>query len=174
MLFINPLLLRWDIGFQLSFLATLGIVSSASFWEKSLIKKHKALGITEIIMLSLSAQIFVLPIIAYNFHTASLISLLANIFILPIIPFSMLMVFLVCIFGFIYAPLSLVFSWFAFLPLFYEIKLIHILSQFPWASVSFENVPEHFVVVYYILLIGILIFSRRWQEKKYLIQNDEK
>lgn len=162
MLAINPLLLRWDVGFQLSFLATLGIVSSASFWEKSFAKKHKAFGISEVIMLSLSAQIFVLPIIAYNFQTVSLISLLANVFILPIIPLSMLLVFMVCVFGFIFTPLSVVFAWLAFLLLFYEIKLVHILAGFPWASVSVESLSVWWVVLYYCMLVlGVYILKKR-------------
>ena len=161
MLYLNPLLLRWDVGFQLSFLATLGIVASSSFWEKSFVKNNKALGISEAITLSLSAQIFVLPIIAFNFHIASLVSLLANVFILPIIPLSMLLVFLVCVFGFIFSPLSLVFSWLAFLLLFYEIKLTHVLAEFPWASVSVEKVSTWWMVVYYCILIVVIYFLKK-------------
>jgi len=162
MLFLNPLLLRWDIGFQLSFLATLGIVFSSPFWEKSFVKKHKALGISEVISMSISAQVFVLPIIAYNFHMTSLISLLANVFILPIIPLSMLLVFLVSIFGFIFAPVSLVFAWLAFVPLAYEINLIHILSGFPWASVSVNSLSVWWMVVYYLVLArGIYFIKKR-------------
>lgn len=166
MLAFNPLLLRWDVGFQLSFLATLGIVVSASFWEKSFAKKHKAFGISEIIMLSLSAQIFVLPIIAYNFQTVSLISLLANVFILPIIPLSMLLVFLVCVFGFIFMPLSMVFAWLAFFLLFYEIKLVHVLAQFPWASVRVENIGAWWVGLYYCMLcLGVYVLKKRDRDR---------
>ncbi|EKE20333.1 MAG: hypothetical protein ACD_8C00020G0002 [uncultured bacterium] len=166
MLAINPLLLRWDVGFQLSFLATLGIVASSSFWEKSFIKKHKALGISEAIALSLSAQIFVLPIIAYNFGIVSLVSLLANVFILPIIPLSMLLVFLVSVFGFVFPPLSVVFSWMAFLLLFYEIKLIHILANFPWASVSIEKVNEWWIVLYYCMLLVVIYILKKKEQAK--------
>jgi competence protein ComEC len=164
MLMLNPLLLRWDVGFQLSFLATLGIVASSSFWEKSFVKKNKALGISETIALSLSAQIFVLPIIAYNFNTVSLVSLLANVFILPIIPLSMLLVFLVCVFGFIFGPLSLVFGWLAFLLLYYEIGLIHILAQFPWASMQVEKVLPWWIFLYYAALAMFIIWIKKKQE----------
>jgi len=164
MLALNPLLLRWDVGFQLSFLATLGIVVTSSFWEKSFIKKNRALGISEVITLSLSAQIFVLPIIAWNFHIASLISLLANIFILPIIPLSMLLVFLVCIFGFIFSPLSFIFAWLAFGLLFYEIKLIHVLAQFPWASVSIERVDVWWIVLYYCMLAVVIYLLKKMDD----------
>ncbi len=169
MLFLNPLLLRYDIGFQLSFLATLGIVSTSPFWEKSFIKKHKALGISEIIALSLSAQIFVLPIITYNFHTASLVSLLANVLILPIVPLSMFLAFLTALAEFIFSPLSLILAWLTYLPLHYEISLIHLLSRFSWASVEIEKVSVLFVVVYYIILsLSIYLLD------KYLNRRDDK
>ena len=163
MLALNPLLLRWDVGFQLSFLATLGIVLFSPFWEKSFVKKHKALGISEAIALSLSAQLFVLPVIVYNFHIVSLISLLANVFILPIIPLSMLLVFLVCAVGVFFGPLSLVFAWLTFLPLYYEINLIHILAEFPWASVSVEKVSEWWIALYYCILVVIIYFLKKYQ-----------
>jgi len=166
MLFINPLLLRWDVGFQLSFLATLGIVLFSPLWEKSFVKKHKALGISEAIAMSLSAQIFVLPIIAYNFHITSLVSLLANIVILPVIPLSMLLVFLVSISGFIFAPLSLVFAWITFLPLTYEIKMIHMLAEFPWASVSVEKVGAEWIMVYYLVIGAGVYYFRKRENKK--------
>jgi len=156
MLIINPLLLRWDVGFQLSFLATLGIVLSSPFWEKSFIKKNQALGISEAITLSLSAQVFVLPIIAYNFHITSLISLLANVFILPIIPLSMLLVFLVSVFGFVFVPLAHVFAWLSYLLLHYELWLIRTLAEFPWASVKIEKVSAWWMVIYYIILVMII------------------
>jgi len=161
MLMLNPLLLRWDVGFQLSFLATLGIVETSSFWEQSFIKKHKALGISETIALSLSAQIFVLPIIAYNFHMTSLISLLANVFILPIIPFLMLLVFLVSISGFVFGLLSSAFAWLAFVPLKYEIEMIHVLANFPWASMSVESVNPWWVFWYYVILYAGIVYLKR-------------
>jgi competence protein ComEC len=161
MLAFNPLLLRWDVGFQLSFLATLGIVATSSFWEKSFIKKNRALGISEVIVLSLSAQIFVLPIIAYNFHISSLVSLLANVFILPMIPISMLLVFLVTMAGFIFGPLSAVLAWLAFVLLAYEIRLIHILAQLPWASVEIEKVEEWWVFLYYCILIMVIYLLKK-------------
>jgi competence protein ComEC len=140
----------------------LGIVASSPFWEKSFIKKNKALGISEIIAMSLSAQIFVLPIIAYNFHITSLVSLLANIFILPIIPLSMLLVFLVSLSGFILSSFSLVLAWLAFVPLTYEIRMIHLLAQFPWASVSVEKISTWWVAVYYLaLVVGIYFIKKR-------------
>jgi competence protein ComEC len=160
MLLINPLLLRWDIGFQLSFLATLGIIALAPFWEKYLIKKHQALGFAEILFLSLSAQIFVLPVIFFNFHTLSLVSLVANLLILLIIPLSMLLVFLVAVSGFISSYLSLVFAWLAFLPLRYEVWIIDTLGGLEWASKTVENFSWQFFVLWYFVLCFIIYVIR--------------
>lgn len=157
MLWQNPLLLRYDVGFQLSFLATLGIVLTSDFWEKSFVKKHKALGISETIAMSLSAQVFVLPIIAINFHLTSCVSLLANILILPIIPLSMLLVFLVAVFGFIFNPLAIIFSWLAYLLLHWELWIIQILADFPWASVNIDKFNVWWVFVYYVILILVVV-----------------
>lgn len=161
MLLINPLLLRWDIGFELSFLATLGIISFAPFWEKYLIKNHKALGFTEIFFLSLSAQIFVLPIIFYNFHTMSLVSLAANLLILLIIPLSMLLVFLTAAAGFIFHPLALAFAWLAYLPLKYEVWIINALGGLPWVSREIINFRWEWMALWYLILIAVVAFAKR-------------
>lgn len=173
MLTINPLLLRYDVGFQLSFLATLGIVLTSPFWEKTFIQKYKSFGIFEIIALSLSAQIFVLPIIAYNFKTVSLISLLANVLILPIVPVSMLLVFLVSVAGFVFPFLAALISWIAYLPLNYEIKIIHFLSSLSWASVEVGEFSGWWVAFYYIILMLFLIWFKN-PNFKLLILNKTK
>ncbi len=161
MLLINPLLLRWDIGFQLSFLATLGIIALAPFWEKFLIKRHKAFGFTEIFFLTLSAQIFVLPIILYNFHTLSLVSLAANLLILLIIPISMLLVFLAAVAGLIFTPLSLSFAWLAYLPLKYEVWVVDTLGRLEWASKTITEFNWHWIILWYLLLSGIVVLLKR-------------
>lgn len=173
MLLINPLLLRWDIGFQLSFLATLGIIMLAPFWEKVFIKKHKALGLTEILFLTISAQIFVLPIILYNFKILSLVSVPANLLVLLIVPITMLLVFLTAISGFIFGPLSLVFAWLAFLPLKYEVWIINTLADLGWASKNVTNFNFYWVIIYYIVLLALIILSRRIMNYKLRTRLDE-
>lgn len=174
MLLINPLLLRWDIGFQLSFLATLGIVLMSPIWEKYFVKKNKALGITEIFFLTLSAQIFVLPIIIYNFQNLSLVSVPANLLVLLIIPISMLLVFLTAVAGFIFYPLSLVLAWLAFLPLKYEVWIITTLANLKYASIKIEDFSFLGIAIWYVLLIGAVILLKRKFRKKKLVWQTEK
>jgi len=168
MLLFNPMLLRWDVGFQLSFLATLGIVSLSPLAERISLRKHNPMGISEIIFLSICAQIFVLPVIIYNFHTISLVSLLANLLVLPIIPFSMMLSFLAAIFGIFIPPALNVFAWLAYLPLYYEIETIKHLSNFSWASRTVEGFGTMAVVVYYVFLICFIYILKRYKELRVL------
>lgn len=157
MLLINPLVLRWDIGFQLSFLAAIGIIALAPFWENIFVKNHKAFGFSEIFLLTFSAQIFVLPVILYNFHTLSLISLAANLLILLIIPISMLLVFLTAAAGLISGLPSLPFAWLAYLPLKYEVWIIETLGGLSWASKTVENFRWQWFFLWY-LALGLAIY----------------
>ncbi|PIP27994.1 MAG: hypothetical protein COX29_03525 [Candidatus Moranbacteria bacterium CG23_combo_of_CG06-09_8_20_14_all_35_22] len=164
MLLINPLLFRWDIGFQLSFLATIGIIYLYPIFENYFLHlvemKHCLVStVAEILFLSLSAQIFVLPIIMFNFETLSLISLLANVLILPIIPFTMLFGFIAGAFGFIFQPIALIFSWLAFLPLKYETLVINYLASLKYASVEMK-IAWWGIVIWYIILVGIIYFIK--------------
>jgi competence protein ComEC len=165
MLLINPLLLRYDIGFQLSFLATIGIVYFSPFLENQMIKKYRAWGIWEILVLTLSAQVFVLPIILFNFKNLSLVSPLANLLVLPIIPLTMFLGFGLIIFQFVFPPLAVVFSWLTFLPLKYETAAIQFLAGLKYSSLTIENFSWLWVLMWYII-IGVGLFFLNNAQKK--------
>ena len=159
MLMFNPLLLRWDIGFQLSFLATLGVVYFYPVLEGYLFSRRDAKFCVstagEILFLTLSAQIFVLPIILFNFGNLSLISPVANLLILPLVPLAMLLSFLAGFFNLIFHPLGVLVSFLAYLPLKYETILVSYLSSLKYASVEI-SFSWWMAVGWYIILGGIL------------------
>lgn len=158
MLLINPLLLRWDIGFQLSFLATLGIIYMYPVFQNYMMKwtdTRSVPTLLEILFLTLSAQIFVLPIILFNFEKLSLISPLANLLVLPIIPITMLLGFIAVISSFIFYPLAQIFSWLAYLPLKYETTVINYLAGLKYSSVE-VHMAWWGVVLWYIILVGVV------------------
>lgn len=161
MLFWNPLLLRYDIGFQLSFLATLGIVLTYPFLNEYLLKSQKHLSAPlEILCLTLSAQIFVLPVIFYNFESLSIVSPLANLLILPIIPLTMLLGFLMILTNFIFSPLAVLFSWIVYLPLRFETSVISFLASFRFSSVE-VSFPGWGVWAWYLVLAASIFIIRR-------------
>ena len=145
MIYLNPRVLVWDLGFQLSFAATLGLVYLSPILQNWIIGEEerekgnkKILGIKEILIMTLSAQIAVLPLLVINFGQLSLIAPLANILVLPVIPLTMLAGFLAALAGLIFLPLGQILGWVAWLFLSYEIKIIELLAKIPLAAVNFK------------------------------------
>jgi len=92
MCLVNPLLL-WDVSFQLSFAATLGLVLFAEplhNWLDARFPDEHTKRITtpvyQYFLLTLAAQLMTLPLIAFHFGRVSLSSFVANPLILPIQP----------------------------------------------------------------------------------------
>lgn len=84
MIFYNPFILRDDVSFQLSALATLGIIlygTRMCEWFSARIGK----GAGDVLGITFAASVFTLPLVAYTFGTLSLISPLANLFVLPLV-----------------------------------------------------------------------------------------
>ncbi len=158
MLAINPLLLRYDAGFQLSFLATLGIVWLYPLFEK----KIWGSGILkETILLSVAAQIFVLPILLNSFEKLSIVSPLANLLILPAIPYIMLGGFAAGIAGFIFVPLGTLMGFIPYLLLKIELFTVAWLGNLPWAALEIKNFGWVYMTTYYCVLFLMLFFYKR-------------
>lgn len=145
MIYLNPRVLVWDLGFQLSFAATLGLIYISPIlrqWfigEKEIEESNKEiLGLKEILIATLAAQIAVLPLLVINFSQLSLIAPLANILILPLIPLTMLLGFLSALGGLFFLPLGQILGWATWLFLSYEIKIIEFLAKLPLAAVNFK------------------------------------
>ncbi len=136
MLFFNPYLLRYDASFQLSFLATLGLVYLAPHFNKWFSRLPNFLSFRTNLAATLSAQIMTLPIILFGFGRFSLIADLANVLILPVIPLTMLFGFLAGLVGFISLKIAAIFILPAWLMLSYQIWVVKILSLLPFASIS--------------------------------------
>lgn len=99
LLLANPLLL-FDISFQLSFLAVLGILTCMPFINR-LIEKYRRKGLEAQILknigVSLSAQSFATPIILYNFKTFPILFLLTNVIVVPFLGFILIsIIVLIC------------------------------------------------------------------------------
>ncbi|MFH1509368.1 MAG: ComEC/Rec2 family competence protein [bacterium] len=136
MVWLQPMILIYDIGFQLSFLATMGILMFSKKLDLKLKRLTNTFAIRESAVMSLSAQILVVPIILINFGNISLISPIANILLLAVLPIIMLTGFLATLFSFIFFPAGLVLSVLPLGFLQYEIMAITLLAKIPWASLK--------------------------------------
>lgn len=100
----NPKAPVFDLGFQLSFLATISIIYLTPVLKRlSVFKTDGFLGWRDILAITLAAQLGVIPITIISFANFSFTSLLANIAVLAVIP-------LLTVGGFLIAAVSLLFE----------------------------------------------------------------
>jgi len=147
MLFFNPLLLRDDLGFQLSFLAMLALIYLCPLGEKILGKG----SVKSVIILTMASQLLTWPIAAYNFGTFSIIAPLANLLIVWIFAWLLPALLVASFLSWLIPALNII--WFApsYFMLVYVIKLGDWLAIWPKACVNF-NISWQFVVFYYAIL----------------------
>ncbi|MCK4520259.1 ComEC/Rec2 family competence protein [Candidatus Parcubacteria bacterium] len=167
MLFHNPLLLRYDVGFQLSFLATLGIIYLMPVFQDYL-KKIPIDFIKSILAMTLAAQVFTLPILIYNFGYISLVSPITNILIVPFIPFIMIFGFVSGFLGMVWQALGWIFSLPVWFLLTYITKVVDFFSQLPFAYLTIENISWLWLLIAYLILAIITWHLNEKQKLKFL------
>ncbi|RLC70039.1 MAG: DNA internalization-related competence protein ComEC/Rec2 [Chloroflexi bacterium] len=167
---LNPYTL-WDVGFQLSFAATAGLILYTDPLERRATRLLAALFheetaqrivavINEALIVTLAAQITTLPIILYNFRQLSLVTLLTNFLILPAQPGVMLWGGVATLAGLAWLPAGQVLGWIAWLFLTYTIRAVELTARVPYAAVSLGRMNPLPVWVYYGLLLGGYVVSR--------------
>ena len=156
MLFQNPFLLLSDVGFQLSFLAILGIVYLQPIFSNwlSRIPDFNFFPLKNTLVATLSAQVFTMPILIYNFGYISLAAPFANILIVPFLAPVTILVFVFGLSAFLFLPLALLLFWPTWLFLTYIVSVIDYFAKIPFASISFENISLAWLIIFY-LLIGL-------------------
>ncbi len=157
MLAFNPLLLRLDVGFQLSFLAMIGLIYLQPILKDLLKKIPENFQLRNTLSATLSAQIFVFPILVYNFGQISIISPIANILILPFVAFVTILGFVFSFVGIFFQSLGKILSWPVYLMINYIIKVIDFFSKISWASLTLKNISWLWLLTFY-LLLGIIVW----------------
>ena len=120
----NPYLLVFDVGFQLSFAATLGLVYISpriSDWLKA---RFPFRFIAETAAVTLGANMAVAPILLLHFGRVSFIAPFVNIAIIWIIPLAMALGFSAVLISYMFLPLGKVASWFSWATLEYVIRAV--------------------------------------------------
>ena len=162
MIYFNPRVLVFNIGFQLSFLAVLGLLYIYPVLKHLTIKWPDIFELKELALMTVSAQIAVAPLLAHYFRQFSLVSLPANILVLPFVPAVMLLGFLSGLGGLIFLPLGQLIGYVAWALSLYQIKVIQFLAALPLASLSFS-----FDWLLVALACALLIFAAYKLKNKY-------
>src|SRR3989344_3650385 len=149
MLFHNPKILVFDVSFQLSFLATVGLIYFSPLIEPRVKWITERWGTREIAVATVATQLFVLPFLLYKTGILSLVSLPVNLLILAAIPLTMLFGFLAGMLPFIWSTLALPFAYAAYAFLAYELAVVEWFAQLPFAAVALASFPLWLVVFWY-------------------------
>jgi competence protein ComEC len=171
MLFFNPKLLRWDVGFQLSFLAIFGLIYLTPYFY-FLFKKlpdWKKWSIRLNLSMTCGAYLFTLPLILYYFGNLSLSAFLANILILGLLSRLMLFGFIFIIGGLIWSFFATILVWPVWLLLTYFLLIIKFLASIPFLSFSLGLIHWSLVFLLYFLLTLVIIKLHR--KYKFIFDN---
>jgi len=158
MVLANPYILIGDVGFQLSFLALLGIVYLQPVVSTLLNLSGDGgfLGWKTIVLTTCCAQIAVLPLLLSSFGFFPLLSVLTNLLLLIFIPLTTALGFIVLFVSFFSQTLALLVSLPVKLLLGYELAVIHFFSQF---DISFTLAPSLMVgCIYYAVLVIPIVY----------------
>lgn len=154
MLLVNP---SWitDLSFQLSFLATAGVLVIAPILERYLLFLPQF--IKQDLAITTGAQLMVMPPIIQNFHQLSLVGIAANLLVGWTIPFMMILGSILLIVSFFSQALAQVPALAVGAFLTYFIYIVQFFSFLPFA---WEYVGEQAWMVwvgYYLVLAGIML-----------------
>ena len=154
MLLIEPLIL-FDIGFQLSFAATGGLI----WFHPLLLKKLSVLGrapiLGEGLLVTLSAQLATLPVLLVNFGQFSWLSPLVNALVLPLIPLLMIFGFVIAFLSFFSNLLGQLLSWFVWPFLTWFVGVVEFFGKFSWINLEIGKIFWGWAVLYYLFLVFI-------------------
>jgi competence protein ComEC len=174
MCIVNPLYI-WDVGFQLSFFATLGLILYATpfsefanriitrFFPSSTAEKAAEL-FSEFVLLTLAAQLTTIPIMAYHFQRISLVSFIANPFILPPQPAVMILGGLAMLLSLVWLPLGQIAAWVAWPFVVYTIRAVEIFDSIPHGTLVLGDLSIWFVILFYVLLFAVTFGGAQLKE----------
>ena len=169
-LFIKPYSI-FDVGFQMSFMAVIGLISIIEYYysykynkDQTLTNKHFSGNISQYFILgfitSLVAECATTPFSIYNFNNYSFYNIFANSFLTPLVSFIVLPLGLISMFLYIFNL-----EWITIIPASYVMDVVlyvsKLITEIP-KSVMFVRSPNVFSM--FLMIFGFLWFCL-WKEK---------
>jgi len=156
MILINPYLLAYDTGFQLSFLATLALILVAPHIIERLKFVPTIVGVREFLTATLATQLFVMPLLLYQIGQFSVVAVIVNVLVLPMVPVAMFLTFVTGMISFVSLTLALPFAYATYLSLNYILLVANFFADLPFASFIVPAFPFWLVVFSYVVIAYLL------------------
>ena len=156
------------VSFQLSFGSVAGILLFAGpiqAYFQRLLGSKKSWRVLRLVFaslsVSLSANVLILPMLAYYFGTVSLIGLLANLLILWVVPVTFGGILLVCCLGSFWISGACTAAVLVSVPIRYIVHVPEILAEIPLAAVYTQSKTVIIWIVLSYVMVVILMLRKR-------------
>jgi competence protein ComEC len=161
MIVINPDLLLFDIGFQLSFMATLGLIAALP-WLDGGEQPELLLNVRGYVVATIATQIAVLPLLIYQIGQVSVVSVPVNVLVLPAVPFAMLGSFLAAVVNIVWPTGGLLLGYGSQLLLEYIMWVASWFAGLQFAAVELPAISAWWILGMY-AVIGYLYWWLVWR-----------
>ncbi len=159
LLFINPYTI-FDIGFQLSFSATISLVMFYKKIKEHIDNKYLPDIISDTIAATIAAQIGVVPITLYYFNNLSTISILSNLLVVPVVQIITIIGFIMVFAGIVNIHLSVLIGYINNNFLSFVLFITEKTAELPYASLKLPTPQLWLIVFYYIAVLYIF----KWRQ----------
>ena len=164
--------LPWDVSFQLTFMATLGMVPDAKLFQEAFerlaarflppgLARRIAGPVGEYFLFTLAAQVVTLPVMVYHFKNLSLIAVLANPLVLPPQPLVEVLGGLALLGGLVSLSLGQALAWLAWPFVAYTNRAVEWLASIPHGLLTIGPTSLGVWIFFYSLLLGLTFFRTR-------------
>ncbi|MBX7243601.1 MAG: ComEC/Rec2 family competence protein [Bacteroidia bacterium] len=161
----NPQIV-YNLGFQLSYAAVCSIVIFYPFFEKQFMTGNKSLNVLfSWIGITLTAQIFTLPFILFNFGKFPTYFIVSNVILAPLAYLAVLTGFLLLIFCYI-PGLNVLLGYLTFAFLWGMTFMARWVSDLPYAVIQSWDSPGILILMAILAGTFLLLLLPRWLRKK--------
>lgn len=164
LLLVNPNWI-WDLGFQLSFLATLGLIVTASAITKRMDWLPGALS--SLIAVPVAATIWTLPLLLHVFSTIAVYSVPLNILATPLISVTSLGGMVSAIASMILPDLGTAVASVLYYPAHWLIELAQTFASLPGNSFAVGSISTLQMLAMYLLIV--LVWWVGWWQKRWFV-----
>ena len=161
LLIINPLWIE-DLGFQLSFLATLGLIVTVPAITKNLDWLPPA--IASVVAVPVAATVWTLPLMIHVFAVVAPYSIPTNILVTPLIALISLGGMVSAMAALIYPPVGSAIAWLLYYPTQLLIQFVHLVNHLPGSSWALGSISLAQMLGIYglIILVWLTRKLQRW------------
>ena len=159
----NPFAI-YDIGFQFSFLGTIGMIMVSPRLKQGLQKIIKNEFFVQSVSITISVQMVLVPLMVYYFHTISVISILANLLIVPVAGIVIMYGIIILFINVMSCSLAKSLSYCLYCFISYMLKMAKVLGNLPGANILVA-MPQCWMLGIYYLCMIFFLYPRYWKMK---------